>query len=56
VARAFTDKRNLKKAIPIINRLTSQQVYDRLRKHLPYEETRDYVQRVSQRMKAYQDL
>jgi membrane-bound lytic murein transglycosylase C len=56
VARAFTGKRHLKKAIPIINSLTSQQVYDRLRKHLPYEETRDYVQRVSQRMKAYQDL
>jgi peptidoglycan lytic transglycosylase C len=56
VARAFTGKRNLKKALPIINSMTSQQVYDRLRKHLPYEETRDYVQRVSQRMKAYQDL
>jgi membrane-bound lytic murein transglycosylase C len=55
VARAFTGKRNLNKAIPTINGMTSQQVYNRLKKYLPYEETRDYVQRVSKRMKAYQD-
>lgn len=56
VARAFTGKRNLNKAIPTINSMTSQQVYDHLREHLPFEETRHYVQRVSKRMKAYQDL
>jgi membrane-bound lytic murein transglycosylase C len=54
VARAFTGKRNLNKAIPTINSMTPEQVYDRLRSHLPYQETRDYVQRVSQRIGAYQ--
>jgi membrane-bound lytic murein transglycosylase C len=54
VARAFTGHRNLSKAIPTINSMTSEQVYDRLRSHLPYQETRDYVQRVSRRIGAYQ--
>jgi len=56
VARAFTGNRNLKKAIPSINKLSSQEVYERLRKHLPYDETKDYIERVAKRMKAYQDL
>jgi membrane-bound lytic murein transglycosylase C len=56
VARAFTGNRNLKKAIPSINKLSSEEVYDRLRKHLPYDETKDYIERVAKRMKAYQDL
>lgn len=56
VARAFTGNRNLNQAIPRINRLTPEQVYERLRTHLPYEETRDYVQRVSRRLEAYQQL
>jgi membrane-bound lytic murein transglycosylase C len=54
VARAFTGNRNLRKAIPTINSMTPEQVYARLRAHLPYQETRDYVKRVSQRIKAYQ--
>jgi membrane-bound lytic murein transglycosylase C len=54
VARAFTGHRNLNKAIPTINSMTPEQVYDRLRSHLPYQETRDYVQKVSQRIGAYQ--
>ena len=53
VARAFTGDRNLRKAIPIINSMTPEQVYDRLSRHLPYQETRDYVQRVSRRIVAY---
>ncbi|MEA3410232.1 MAG: transglycosylase SLT domain-containing protein [Pseudomonadota bacterium] len=56
VARAFTGNRNLKKAIPSINKLSSQEVYKRLREHLPHDETKDYIQRVAKRMKAYQDL
>ncbi len=53
VARAFTGNRNLRKAIPKINSMTPEQVYDRLRSHLPYQETRDYVQKVSRRIVAY---
>lgn len=56
VARAFTGKRNLSKAITRINDMTAQQVYERLRTHLPFKETRDYIQKVSKRMKVYQDL
>lgn len=53
VARAFTGNRNLNKAIPTINAMTAEQVYARLRTHLPYQETRDYVKKVSQRIGAY---
>ncbi|HLX13503.1 MAG TPA: murein transglycosylase domain-containing protein [Bacteroidota bacterium] len=56
VARAFTGKKNLNQAIPIINGMTSDEVYDRLRTNLPFQETRDYVQRVSTRMGMYNSM
>lgn len=56
VARTFNGKsRSLAKAIPIINKMKPSDIYKHLRNNLPYEETRDYLQRVSQRMKTYQE-
>lgn len=56
VARAFTGKKKLIPAMRIINRMTPQQVYERLQAHLPHQETRAYLARVSKRIKAYQEL
>jgi membrane-bound lytic murein transglycosylase C len=56
VARAFTGTKILNDAIPVINSMTADEVYDRLRTNLPYQETRDYVQRVTGRMALYNDL
>jgi membrane-bound lytic murein transglycosylase C len=56
VAKSFTGKTNVKKAAPMINALTPQQVYDHLVKHLPYEETRHYLQKVIKAKKKYAPL
>jgi membrane-bound lytic murein transglycosylase C len=46
VARAFNGTTNIKKAIPKINSLNSDQVYMWLRKNLKYEEAQNYVLKV----------
>ena len=53
VAKSFTGNRNLRKALPSINSLTPQQVYDTLIKKLPYHETQEYLKRVVSRQKLY---
>lgn len=55
VARVFNaDKStNINKAFPIINRMSSEQVYQQLMKNLPYEETQNYLRNVYSRMKLY---
>ena len=55
VAKAFTGKRNVFQALPKINALTSEQVFAFLRNNLPYEETRTYVGKVSERMGLYDE-
>ncbi|MEW5799593.1 MAG: murein transglycosylase domain-containing protein [Bacteroidota bacterium] len=55
VAKAFTGKRNVIHALPKINAMTSDQVFDHLRKNLPFEETRSYVAKVSERMGLYNE-
>lgn len=55
VAKAFTGKRNVKVAIPKINEMTSDQVFEYLKQNLPYEETRSYVVKVSSRMGEYNE-
>lgn len=49
VAKAFTGDRNVNNAAPKINRLSSNQVYNKLVKDLPYEETQNYLQYVVKR-------
>lgn len=53
VSRAFGGARNVNDAAPAINALKPEQVYQRLRTGLPFVETRDYVQRVRERLPLY---
>ncbi len=53
VAKAFTGKLNLKRALPTINAMTPEQVYDHLIKNLPYEETQNYLRKVVSRIPKY---
>ncbi|HOI33499.1 MAG TPA: transglycosylase SLT domain-containing protein, partial [Bacteroidales bacterium] len=55
VSRAFIGTTKLYQAIPEINKMTAEQVYDHMKKNLPYEETQHYIERVSSRMKVYAD-
>ncbi len=55
VARTFAGKRDIPKAIQIINGMTSDQVFEQLRTKLPFEETRTYVVTVRDRMKLYEE-
>ena len=54
VGRAFIDQSSFNKAVPEINKLDAQQVYQKLKKHLPQRETRQYIEKVSKRMEKYQ--
>lgn len=60
VARTFNGKIGRKngmyspgKAAVKINAMTPQQVYNKMHKELPYEETRHYLQKVNDRMNIY---
>ena len=55
VAKAFTGKRNVTQALPKINAMTSDEVFAHLRKNLPFEETRTYIVKVSERMGMYSE-
>ncbi|QUN06417.1 transglycosylase SLT domain-containing protein [Shewanella yunxiaonensis] len=56
VARVFNSKgsRSLKQAMFEINKLTPQQVYDRLEQRLPYDETKFYLKKVCALDNRYQ--
>lgn len=56
VARVFnTDgSRNINRAAKIINQLSPEQVYQQLLTKLPYDETKQYLQRVNARIALYQ--
>ncbi len=56
VAWAFTHTYNPSKAAKIINKLTPQQVYDRLLRDLKYDEPKHYLKRVSKRMDIYHKI
>lgn len=53
VAKAFTSGRNIKKASKTINQMSSDKVYQHLIKHLPYAETRNYLQKVNRLLPKY---
>lgn len=53
VSRAFTGNTNIYKAVKKINKLNFRELFDILHKDLPYQETRDYIVRVSERMEKY---
>jgi membrane-bound lytic murein transglycosylase C len=54
VAAAITGQKNLKKAINAINQLTDKELYAKLIRDLPYEETKGYLKKVVDRMGLYQ--
>ncbi len=56
VARVFNQNgsRNIKQASRVINKLSPEQVYQRLMAKLPYDETKHYLQRVHSRIALYQ--
>ncbi len=54
VARTFTGHTNIGKAAKIINKMTPEEVYEKLIHDLPYEETQHYLKKVSARMQRYQ--
>ena len=56
VAKAFTGTHNIKRASKIINQLTPQEVYAKLIKNLPYDETKKYLKKVSKRIKMYKGI
>lgn len=58
VARSFNQdrSRNIKKAAAVINSLKPEQVYDHLSQHLPYEETKKYLKKVTKRQNIYSQL
>ena len=53
VAKAFTGKTNPKRAIPKINKMSYEELYGYLREYLPYDETKDYIKKVSSRIGLY---
>ncbi|CAG8999080.1 MAG: Membrane-bound lytic murein transglycosylase C [Candidatus Celerinatantimonas neptuna] len=55
VASAFNSDRSkrLKPAVKIINRLSFEQVYQHLEHHLPYQETRRYLKKVTSAYRVY---
>ncbi len=55
VARAFTGTTNPAKAVPKINKMTYQECYGFLREYLPYDETKGYIKKVSQRLGKYNE-
>lgn len=55
ISKAFNSGTSVKLAASIINGMSSDQVYSRLCSDLPYEETRDYVKKVCDRIPLYRE-
>lgn len=53
VARAFGGKRDINAALPVINSMEPPRLYSHLIYNLPYRETREYLQKVTQRVNLY---
>lgn len=53
VARAFSGNKNIRKATAIINTLSPDEVYKKLKYNLPYQETRRYIEKVTTRIGKY---
>lgn len=53
VAKSFTGTTSVKKAAVIINQMTPEEVYEHLLENLPYDETRNYLKKVTKAMDKY---
>ena len=56
VAKAFTGDRKINSAVPMINQMEPDEVYEKLRRDLPYDETRRYIVKVNDRLQKYAAL
>lgn len=56
IAWAFTKTNNMKKAAPLINQISPQEVYNKLLKDLKYDEPKHYLKNVNTRMGSYHKL
>ncbi|MBD3796457.1 MAG: DUF3393 domain-containing protein [Campylobacterales bacterium] len=56
VARAFSATNNVASAAKIINQLSPEEVYRRLLKDLKYDEPKEYLKRVTKRIKVYEEI
>jgi len=56
IAWAFTKTYNMKKAAPLINKKTPQEVYNKLLKDLRFDEPKHYLKKVTSRMGSYHKL
>lgn len=53
VSRAINGTTNISKAIPTINTMSYDQLFEHLKKSLPHAETQDYIQKVTSKMEKY---
>ena len=53
VSRAINGTTNISKAIPTINTMSYDQLFDYLKQYLPHAETKDYIQKVTSKMEKY---
>lgn len=53
VSRAITGNTNISKAIPQINTMSYDQLFNHLKRYLPHAETQDYIQKVTSKMQKY---
>ena len=56
VAKAFIGQASMQKSYQFINRLTPDQVFNVLKKGLPYEETRNYLSKVTDKLEHYRQI
>ena len=53
VSRSITGNTNISKAIPQINQMNYDQLFNHLKRNLPHAETQDYIQKVTSKMQKY---
>lgn len=53
VSRSINGTTNISKAIPTINTMSYDQLFDYLKRSLPHDETKDYIQKVTSKMQKY---
>lgn len=53
LARAFSGSRKIGAAINEINKMAPEQVFDHLRRHLPYKETQEYIVKVNRFQRSW---
>jgi len=54
VAKAFVGSYNISAAVNVINRMSSDDVYRTLKRNLPYDETKRYLDKVLDKIKVYE--